>query len=253
MPIPVQSVIDRMAAALDAEGSDRYLFEQDYKPAINYSIEWVTLVVNRAMENTKYSGEALRELTKISVFQANNFSRVAFNPQLVGNKLWSILGIFTEIKTHPFQQPTPDADKAKSKYMPSLAYVSGKSCTNRLSIEQWNDNQDNVFMPGNNKLSGPLSEYAYLNFADYSAIGYNDPGTFATEIRPSVANKYVAIAYTKKPDEVTAQNESIAFPETMMNMIVEAALNFISFKQGNQTTLYLVTDKDIQRITSMTT
>jgi hypothetical protein len=251
MPILVQEIVNRSNAALDAEGSERYLFDQDFKPAIRYAQEWVVLVLNRIFESNKHSGESLRELVKISIWQANNFSRIAFDSTVMGHDLWSILALYPNPVVYPFSAPSPFPNKAESRYMPALSLVSGKACTNRLTLEQWNDNVDNVFMPGNNILTGALSDFAYLNFADYSSSNYNNPGKFEVEIRPTVANKYVGMAYLKRPSEVSFITDVMQFPEALMNIILEKTLQYISFKQGDQTTLYLVTDRDIARLTSL--
>ena len=51
--IAVQTVVDRMKSVLDAEGSDRYLFDQDFKPAINSAIDWLVAVFNAAFSDKK--------------------------------------------------------------------------------------------------------------------------------------------------------------------------------------------------------
>ena len=60
--IAVSTVIERMQAILDAEGSTRYTFDRDYKPAINYAIEYYCSVFNSAFGNNKLTEENLREL-----------------------------------------------------------------------------------------------------------------------------------------------------------------------------------------------
>lgn len=251
MPILVQEIIDRSLSALDAEDSERYLFDQDFKPAIRYAQEWVVAVINRSFESNKYSGEALRELTKIGIWQANNYSRIAFDESALTEKLWSVLAIYPNPIVAPFTQPFPLPNKAQSKYMNNLSFVSGKSCSNRLTLEQWDDNSDNVFMPGNNILTGALADYAYLDFADYSSATYNNPGIFELEIRPTVANKFVALAYLKKPSEINSATDSMQFPAIMINIILEKTLNYISFKQGDQTNLFGITDKDVNEMINL--
>ncbi len=62
--IAVQTVVDRMIFGLDAEGSDRYTFENDFKPAINSSVEWLQAVFNQAFADKKLTEENLRDLVK---------------------------------------------------------------------------------------------------------------------------------------------------------------------------------------------
>lgn len=251
MPILVQEIISRAQSALDAEGSDRYLFDQDYKPAINYAEEWITSAFNKGFAENKLSGEALRELVKIGIWQANNFSRIAFDPTVMGHKLWTVLAIYPNPKVTPFRAPIPGSVIAESKFIPDLSYVSGKASTNRLTLEEWNENQDNVFMAGNIALTGALVDYAYLDFADYSSSTYTNPGTYELEIRPTVSNKYVGLGYLKRPKLVTLQTDSIEFPDSLINIILEKTLNYIAYKQGDQTALYGITERDIQMLAQL--
>lgn len=248
MSIPVQEIVTRALADLDAEGSQRYLFDQDFKPAIKYAQEWLVTALNKIFDTTKHSGESLRELVKIGIWQTNNFSRIAFDETVVGHKLWSVLALYPNPVTTPFSIPVPPNPPAASRYMANLSFVSGKSCTNRLTLEQWGDNVDNVFMPGNNILNGLLAEFAYLNFANYSSGTYNNPGTFELELRPALVGKYVGMAYLKRPSDITLITDSLQFPDNMIDIILEKTLNHIAQKQGDQTTLYLVTDRDINRL-----
>mgnify|MGYP003489322172 FL=1 len=59
MAILVQTLVNRMAAKLDAEGSQRYLFDQDYKPAINESMEALITMLNSAFAENKLTPEGL--------------------------------------------------------------------------------------------------------------------------------------------------------------------------------------------------
>lgn len=248
MPILAQEVQNRCLSALDAEGSDRYTFDQDFKFGMRYSQEWLVSAFNRVFAETKFSGEQLKELVKMGIWQANNFSRIAYNPADTGHELWSVIAIYPNPVTHPFRAPVPDPNPVLSKFIPDLSYVSGKASTSRLTMEEWNENQDNVFMPGNKSLVGPLNEYAYLDFANYSSTNYNNPGTYELEIRPGVANKFVGLMYLKQPPTVNAIGDSMLFPESLTNLIVEKTLLWIATKQGDGTNLYGVEEKDVQRL-----
>jgi len=85
MPIPVQTIIDRCTALLDAEGSDHYKFDKDFKPAINNAQVWLMNLYNRLFGEKKISEESLSELTVIKVFKASVYSRLSFSNQGVTN------------------------------------------------------------------------------------------------------------------------------------------------------------------------
>lgn len=250
MPIPVQSVVTLAAAALDAEGDDRYTFNEDYRPAINYAIEWLVQAFNQAFGDKKITPESLRELVKVKVWQANNFSRVSFNPAIVGHDMWTLLAVYPDPKVYKSVGIPALASPDKSVFMPALTHVSGKAAA-RLTLEEWNENEDNIFMPGNTKLLGKLIKYAYLDFADYSSSNYSNPVPFEIEVRPSVSAKFVSIAYLKQPGTINVIGDQVEFPLSLRTMLLQKTLNYISFKQSDQTSLYVVTDRDISQLASM--
>ena len=92
--ISVQTVIERIASVLDAEDSDRYTFERDFKPAINSSVEWLQAVFNKAFAEKKLSEEDLKELIKVVVFQTSQFSRI--NLDQINDSIWSLMRINPE-------------------------------------------------------------------------------------------------------------------------------------------------------------
>lgn len=245
--IQAQTIVDRTLSILDAEGSDRYLFDQDFKPAINSAVEWLVAVFNSAFAQNKLSEEDLRELIKYKVFQANNFSRVRFDSTVVGEELWTILAVLNEITVYPNNTPPPlPGDGTQSVYHPGYTFVSSEEAAARLSIQEWNENKKNIFKAGNTTMTNKFKKYAYLNFADYSSTSYTETGEL--EIRPDVSGKFVAISYLKYPTPITDISDSIEFPETITDLLVQKTANYISFKQGDGTNLYSVTDNDVNRL-----
>jgi len=244
--IQAQTIVDRTLSMLDAEDSDRYLFAQDFKPAINSAVEWMVALINSAFAANKLSEEDLRELTRVKVFQPNQFSRVKFDSAAVGEKLWTILAIFTEIQVTPFQKPPPLPDPNMSVYYNYLSYVGSDESAGRLSLEVWSENRKNIFKPGNDTVLNGFKKYGYLNDFDYSSTNYIEKGQI--EIRPSVAGQFIAIAYLKYPDEINDITDSIEFPETLTDLLVQKTANYISIKQGDGTTLYGVTENFVQTL-----
>lgn len=245
--ISVQKIVDLMKFQLDAEGSDRYLFDQDFKPSINSTIQWLVYVFNRAFEQNKLTAENLRELIRVKVFVANNFSRIKFDEVAVGDKLWSYLGIFPEPVTYPANiLPPALVNDFTSIYMDDVSFVSSEYSANKLTIEKWNLNKKNIFQPGNLIMTGDFKSYAYISEVDYSSSNYAQEKEIT--IRPDVSGKFVAISYLKVPDEVTVINSNIEFPDNLTTLFVQKALNFISIKQGDNTNLFGVSDRDVSRL-----
>lgn len=252
MPILVQTINDRMLSKLDAEGSERYLFDQDIKPSINTAMESLITMFNAAFAEKKLTPESLREVTKVKVWQANKFSRVSFSDADVGGSLWTVLAVFPKPIVNKGVSGSPTTDDSESKLRGDLSFVSSEKSAKRLTFEEWNQNSKNAFMPGNSILSGELLEYAYLDFADYSSTSYTgNNGKFEIQVRPDIPSELVAIAYVKYPKPVVNIGDSIEFPLSLTDLIVDLSLQVIAYKQGDGTSLYLVTRENINKLVNL--
>jgi len=251
--IAVQTVVDRMISGLDAEGSDRYLFDQDLKPAINSTLDWLVIVFNAAFADNKLSEEDLRDLTTTNIWHASSFARINFDDVAAGHKLWTILGVFPEPIVEPATVPAPLPNNYDSQFEPNLSYIESDYSAARLTSEEWNQNKKNIFMPGNETVTNQLKKYAYLGFFDYSSGAY--PVVSEIELRPKdeVKDKFVGLSYLRVPKKIDDIGDNIEFPETIIDLVWQKALNFISYKQGDQTTLYSVTERDVNRLVQLMT
>ena len=246
--IPVQTIVDRVTSILDAEGSDRYLFDQDFKPAINLSKDWVVAVFNKAFADKKLSEENLKELVKTKVWTTSTFSRINIDPSVIN--VWSILGIIPKPTVYPAASiPTVGVNPDTSTLETGVSYISSEFSARRLTIEEWNENKNNVFEAGNNILTTSFTEYAYLNQGDYSSTNYTTAGEI--EVRPSVPTEFVAITYLRYPLDINVIGDSIEFPQTLTDLIVNKVLNYISFKQGDQTNLFSVSGSEVATLVKL--
>jgi hypothetical protein len=252
MPILVQRIVDQMKSQLDSEGSDRYLFDQDFKPAINFAIDLAVAAFNEAFAETKLSPEQLRELTKVKVWQASGYSRIAYKEADTGHPLWTIVAVYPDPKVNKSAiSGASGSDKSVSRFRGDVSFIESIQSAKRLNLEQWNENRDNPFMPGNSVLFGGLKEYAYLDFADYSSSTYTgNSGQAEITVRPDVSGKLVAIAYLKTPTKVNVIGDSVEFPASLLNILVDMALNFVAVKQG-EAQLIRVTDALINQLVSL--
>lgn len=251
MPILVSEVVTAGKMILDAEGSDRYLFDLDFRPGINAAQDWLISVFNASFSSKKLQEESLRELIRTRIWQTNSFSRIAIDGTIAGDTLWTILGVFPEPVIHPLISPPAIPTATTSVLHADRSFISSDYSAKLLSTEEWNENRDNVFMAGNNILSGEFLSYAYRNFVDYSSTNYAQ--TREIEIRPALNAKFVGISYLKNPTPVTLITDSIQFPHSVKGLIIEKMLNYMSKKQNNRTSLYLVTEKDVATLVSLMT
>ena len=231
----------QLAFALDAEGSDHYRDDLDYVPAINGAIRWLTAVISSAYGQDKFSEEFFRDLTSAGVFLTNNNSRVSLN--VFPSEVWTILAVYVKPDVEiDGSLPVPiTPDTKQSYYLSNLIHVSSADDCKRLSIEEWAVTKNNPLEDGydGNQLCDGLKYYAYLLNSNF------------IEIRPSVVNDYATIFWVKKPSPITTITDNIEFPSSVFQLLFDKALNYISYKQGDQTNLYSVSSQDIQQLLTL--
>lgn len=203
-------------------------------------------------ENQKVE-EAFRELLLLRIFQANSYARVALNPSQLGHSVWTIIGVFPDPAVIPANgQPNTQPDPATSLYRNDLSFDSSEHSAKRLSREQWEAAKRNPFLPGNTILSqNGMLEYGYINFMDMSSSAYA-PGGAEIEVRPraKVAGKLIGISYLRVHPEITSINDNVLLPESMEGLLVDKIWNHMSWNQGDGTTSYTVTQRDIAELSA---
>lgn len=239
---------NQMAFALDAENSDHYRDDLDYIPAINGSIRWLTNVVSKVLGQDKFGEEFFSEISYSGVFQTSEHSRISLN--VFPNEVWSILAVYPLPDTDNSGLPvvlTPDV--TRSYYRSDLLFVSSKYDCKRLNAEEWSKNKTNPFEAGyeGSSLCGDLISYAYLNPINHlnTNLGVKSQ---EIEIRPTLNNKNAAVLWAKKPSVITDINDVIEFPDSCFQLLFDKALSYISYKQGDNTTIYEVSERDIQML-----
>jgi len=131
--IVASDLIVRIVSALDAEGSDRYRFDRDFRPAINYAIEYYIAAMNRVLGSDKLSGESLRELVKTKVWQTSKYSRIHFDPDDLNEEIWSILRIAPEPTLDPEISPAVNPTPENSIFTPDTTFVRSLFSAKRLT------------------------------------------------------------------------------------------------------------------------
>jgi hypothetical protein len=247
--IQVQELRNQLAFALDAEGSDHYRDDLDYIPAINAAVKWLTNVVNSALGKDKIGEEFFRDLTFSGVFRTNDCSRVSLN--VFPEEVWSILAVYVNPDTRdiPGETPPTISDDTISYFMNNLLHKSSSQSCKRLSIEEWATSKPNPFEDGydGDQICDDLKHYSYLNPINYRNT--NDGNSSKEiEVRPSVLNDNITITWVKNPSVVTAIGDEIEFPSSVFQLLFNKALSYISYKQGDNTTLNSVTESDVQML-----
>lgn len=251
MAILVSDMIARMRFALDAEGSDHYSDTLDLIPAINESVGWLISVVNSTLGNKKLGEEIFRELSESVVVRTDMFSR--FSMDILPDKAWTILAIYPKPTVTPSGLPTvPTPLDGVSYYLSDFYHISSDYSAKRLTIEEWAINKNNPFEKGNTIIDSncpELLEYAYLDSYNYLKEGASANPVYSTiEVRPSVPKEKVSVFYVKKPTPAVNTTDTIPFPDTVFPLIFNKALQYVAYKQGDNTTLYSVTSADIAQL-----
>lgn len=250
--IAVQDIVTQRTAILDDEGSQRYLFDQDHRPAINHALDTIVSAVNSLFAENKLSPENLRELNYTRVWNANEHGRVYMNPAALGHSVWTVLGVYPE----PVLNVTPNVlglSAAISVYRNSVTPKELPFAAKRLTQEQWSKGKRNIFTPGSDYFSDTnLKEYAYLDHSNYTSTTYQ-PGGAEITIRPvpPAPNRWVAIAYLAVPARVQTINDNIAFPASMLHLIVQMSLRYTAYKQGDGSNLIGLTSSEVTQLLSM--
>lgn len=235
--------------ALDAENSDHYRDDMDIIPSINAAIKWLTSVVNTAYGQDKIGEEFFRELSSSGVFRTSDTSRVSLT--VFPTEVWSILAVYPKPVTRQITGvPVPATpDNTRSYYLPNKLHISSELSCKRLNLEQWSVNYDNPFEAGyqGDQICEALKLYAYLTPINYQGFSTSYL-TQELEIRPSSPNEEVTIFWAKKPTPIVTLNDEINFPHSVFQLLFDKALNYIAYKQGDQTNIYGVTAQDIQQL-----
>lgn len=239
----------QLAFALDAEGSDHYRDDLDYIPAINAAMKWLTSVVNAAFGQGKIGEEFFREITYSGVFQTNNNSRVSLN--VIPSEVWTILAVYPlPVVEVNLSLPVPATPlTTQSYYLSNLIHVRSDASCKRLNLEEWAVNRDNPFEAGfeADYLCEDLTRYAYLSPVNYNGSSVGSLSQ-ELEVRPRLINKKVTIFWVKKPNVILTINDVVEFPNSVFQLLFNKALYYISFKQGDQTTVNSISNADIQQL-----
>ena len=252
--IPTATVIDRMNAVLDAEGSGRYSFDRDFEPAINYAVEFLISVMNNVLGNDKLSEENLRELVRTKVWQTSQFSRIHFTQEDIGEDVWSIIRVSPEPLLSPETDPIVNPTPANSLFVPDVTFVRSEHAAARLTEEEWNEKDRNTFSPGNNAMAdSDFRKYGYQNFATIRPGAYVDEESVIEEIEisPYLDQQFVAVSYLVYPQQIESESDNIPFPKSMLNLVVQRALNFVSSKQGDGTNLYSTSQQEVAQLVAL--
>jgi hypothetical protein len=183
------------------------------------------------------------------VFRTSDTSRVSL--AIFPSEVWSILAVYPKPVTRKITGvPAPiTPDNTRSYFLNDKLHLTAETSCKRLNLEEWATNYGNPFEAGyqGNQICDDLKLYAYLTPINYqqTSTAYK---TQELEIRPSIVNQEVTIFWAKKPAQIVTLNDEINFPHSVFQLLFDKALNYIAYKQGDQTNLFGVTSQDINQL-----
>lgn len=258
--INVQDIVSTLESRLDAQGTDYYNFENNYKTAINESVKFIVSLIDRAIEENKITSEVLYTLQESSVIQLSKYSRFTYDD----NAVWSIRSINPLPKTEAIEGVTEvtHENKLLSVTRNDLVHVYSHYWCKRLTKEEWELNAQNPFSPGNivincsNLEHGSMDNVSFAYLSPYSygmkvTVGEETIPVKEIEIRPYIPEKRVTLFYVKRPEEVTQVTDTINLHSKLFGFLIEKCLNYIAYEQGDNTNIFQLSQRELQLITSI--
>ncbi len=248
MAVPVSDIVASMAGKLDANSSPPYTqgyytFSKDYIYAIQYGVEWIVNAVISKLGNNKFSEEAVADLTKVWVFQMSSYGRINI-PQNV----WSIKNVYPDPTTFPTTPTKLTLAAYNSAYRDDIAFLDAPdgAANHDSSDGFYNENQD-PFAEGYSLETRNINSYRWREIADYNATGAPYYVATPREIHVKPTVDFCGVELIKFPTTVTTLDDSLEFPMSMKELLVELGLLGISFKMGDGTSISGLSLSDIER------
>lgn len=262
--IPYQQLADLILSGVgvDAEGSGRYRPDNDIIPAINSAVSRSVYAGNYMLANRKESEMMMSELQETRIIQSNSLGGVALDGIITSalvpydKQIWTVLGFIAEPATNI---PGVVLGPTESTILRTdLAYRPGgenERPVKRVTIEQVARLRNDMEMPGNEVLAGgPMREYAYCMVGDRTDSDSVISGSREVILLPNSisSRKLFAMSYLRMPQQISTTTESIDMPLSSLRILADWALEYLSWKQGDGTTLNIVSSKDAAQLFNMT-
>ena len=285
MPITAQQVYDSAKAFVDAEGGQFYLPDQDWLPAINAAYQRAITACNWRLANNKGAEEQLAELQVDLLFRTNglgvidiNLARLATSPATVNPfKCWSVIAAYAEPQRASLL-PSVAVPAYPAPANASLSYYwdggssrpqGSKFPVQRMTKEQLAVANTNRYMAGSEALAldsagapSKMRSYGYYIAGDQQSINDSTSGdspNISLLMKPFAlsVNAWFWVSYLRTPNTLTAftgtNTGTLSLPESMLRTIADWTLQYLSIKQGDQTTLNSTAREDASTLFQMST
>lgn len=237
---------------LDAQPNTDYYTAQNILDAINNSVKWTMMAIQKLRSENKISDEVFASLQSVRVYRTNKHSRILFEQSVFTVDAVSPLPA-TESNGTP--APVPLSDD-QSYVRTDLIFVKSNYSAYRKTIQEANQNRQNPFSDGylpEGVSQADLSEGSSLNikFSYLAPEIYNYAGQYNVaymEILPEIPLKLCAVFVVENHPTLASINDAILFQDNMFNIVYQKALQFLTYSQGEDNTLWQITGNDIAMI-----
>lgn len=258
MPIDTGELASAMRAQLGAEGTQRYTDAQDLVPGINGATQRFQAFMGAVLEEKKGSAEALRDLSRTVIYQTNTQGGIWIDdPANTSGPVWTITALYAEPQLAQGAFAPVAADPWESVFRGDLTFVGSAKKVKRITVELVGETTNNMGMAGNERLASNdgLRTYAYYWVGDRSATG----GTWDTATKPELVvlpksrtnAQPVAVSFLRTIPRITQIGDVLPLPSSLFVFMRDLALNELTPKQGDGTTLYGITEKEILRMLNL--
>lgn len=220
---------------------------------VNYDGLHQIVDINKTFKYDLYNQIIDNDRTYISI-PATYVSEVISGTVKTIHKFWTLIGIYPEITTIPVSPSPPSIGETGIWANSVMVNEVLKSCK-RLTFEEWAEKQRNPLVPGSELITNSeLKEYAYLPAAHYypgvysgSLVGLDS--VYEYLVMPSCDEKLIGVGFLKKPlgETIVHQTNILPFPESLVELVVEKFLQFISIKEDDRRSLYDISNAEIQK------
>jgi hypothetical protein len=249
--IRLSHIDQQVLARLDAEGTDHFELSLDRIPAYRGAQERISSILSAGLEAKKFSGEALRDLNYTTVFQTSERGQIDVDSLIalppLEHKAWTIVAVHPEFESYQEQVLVGDNIPTNSLLRNDIRFVRPLKSAKHYTQAQESAVQKNVFLPGNEVITGEAKEWGFVFGTKAEATGQQVGRTLRIMDHPAGTRRLVAVSYIKAPariPDILSENDplydtyELEWPESMSELIIAVSLRILAMKQGDQTTLY---------------
>lgn len=241
MPISYADINVILDNLLEDETSQRYE-TPDRITGINQAISRAQSAIGWALANRKGSEEALREMTKIGIWQTDPFGSVVLDATNLGYTIANVLAVYPN---PVLQVPIALTPTALSLYRPDGSWAGATKPSRRVTLEQVPVIVGNSMMPGNEILAANANRRTWSYYINNGQV-YLLP-------RSQAGNIFVGIAHLEKFTPMTTITSVVNMPQYMTQTLAMWAFSYITWKTGDRGSMGALASQDATELFGFST